>query len=147
MSTARTQFGFTIVELLVVIVVIGILAAITVVSYNGITDRANTVSGQTTANNVVKKADLYSIDNTSYPDTPEDLTGAAPGLPYSLAGITFAEAPEPADGTSPAEPSVLKFFSCTSNTGIQVAYYDYSLDEWIEEQAGTCASPVFVGAL
>lgn len=35
------QKGFTIVELLIVIVVIGILAAITIVSYNGIQNRAN----------------------------------------------------------------------------------------------------------
>jgi len=35
--------GFTIVELLVVIVVIGILAAITVVSYTGISQKAVTV--------------------------------------------------------------------------------------------------------
>ena len=35
--------GFTIVELLIVIVIIGVLAAITVVAYNGIQDRtANT---------------------------------------------------------------------------------------------------------
>ncbi len=147
MISKYVQSGFTIVELLVVIVVIGILAAITVVSYNGITDRANTVSGQTTANNVVKKADLYSIDNTTYPDTPEDLTSAAPGLPYSLAGITFAEAPEPADGTSPSTPSILKFYSCDASAGVQVSYYDYSLDQWVEQQAGTCANPVFVGAL
>jgi prepilin-type N-terminal cleavage/methylation domain-containing protein len=33
--------GFTIVELLIVVVVIAILAAITIVSYNGITNRAN----------------------------------------------------------------------------------------------------------
>ena len=36
----NNQTGFTIVELLIVIVVIGILAAITVVTYNGIQDRA-----------------------------------------------------------------------------------------------------------
>jgi general secretion pathway protein G len=35
------QTGFTIVELLIVIVVIGILAAITLVAYNGLQDRAN----------------------------------------------------------------------------------------------------------
>ena len=35
-----TQRGFTIVELLIVIVVIGILAAITVVAYTGIQQRA-----------------------------------------------------------------------------------------------------------
>lgn len=36
--------GFTIVELLIVIVVIGILAAITIVSFNGVTGRATTTS-------------------------------------------------------------------------------------------------------
>ena len=36
----QTQKGFTIVELLIVIVVIGILAAIVIVAYNGIQDRA-----------------------------------------------------------------------------------------------------------
>jgi prepilin-type N-terminal cleavage/methylation domain-containing protein len=147
MAHTRLQTGFTIVELLVVIVVIGILAAITVVSYNGITDRANTVSGQTTASNVLKKAELYSIDNTSYPDTPEDLTEAGPGLPYGLAGITFNEAPEPADGEAPTEPSFLSFYSCDGNAGVQISYYDFAADQWIEEQAGDCANPVFVGAL
>ena len=34
------QRGFTIVELLIVIVVIGVLAAITIVAYNGIQSRA-----------------------------------------------------------------------------------------------------------
>ena len=38
--TPRMRQGFTIVELLIVIVVIGVLAAITVVAYNGIQDRA-----------------------------------------------------------------------------------------------------------
>jgi prepilin-type N-terminal cleavage/methylation domain-containing protein len=36
----RKQYGFTIVELLIVIVVIGILAAITVIAFNGVQERA-----------------------------------------------------------------------------------------------------------
>lgn len=43
MSRKQTD-GFTIVELLVVIVVIGILASITIVSYSGIRERANYAS-------------------------------------------------------------------------------------------------------
>ncbi len=41
-KTHSHSTGFTIVELLIVIVVIGILAAITIVAYNGIQDRAKT---------------------------------------------------------------------------------------------------------
>ena len=40
MTINRNHTGFTIVELLIVIVVIAILAAITIVAFNGIQDRA-----------------------------------------------------------------------------------------------------------
>lgn len=43
-SNKQRSSGFTIVELLIVIVVIGILAAITVVAYNGIQQRAKTAA-------------------------------------------------------------------------------------------------------
>ncbi|RYF29318.1 MAG: prepilin-type N-terminal cleavage/methylation domain-containing protein [Chloroflexi bacterium] len=40
MATPSSKSGFTIVELLIVIVVIGILAAITIVAFNGVQKRA-----------------------------------------------------------------------------------------------------------
>src|SRR2546428_177471 len=40
MQVGENKPGFTIVELLIVIVVIGILAAITIVSFNGVSNRA-----------------------------------------------------------------------------------------------------------
>ena len=59
--------GFTIVELLVVIVVIGILAAITIVSYTGITGRATQASLQSDLANASQQLKLYQIDHSAYP--------------------------------------------------------------------------------
>lgn len=59
--------GFTIIELLIVIVVIAILAAITVVAYNGIQTRANNTQTIDAVKQFVKAYHLYAIDNGDYP--------------------------------------------------------------------------------
>jgi prepilin-type N-terminal cleavage/methylation domain-containing protein len=59
--------GFTIVELLVVIVVIGVLAAISVVSYFGISQKASVATVQSDLNNASKQLGLYSVEHGSYP--------------------------------------------------------------------------------
>lgn len=69
MQWAQKQKGFTIVELLIVIVVIAILAAITVVAYNGIQARANFSSYQSDLTNTVKLIESYNAVNGSYPTT------------------------------------------------------------------------------
>lgn len=73
----RLNKGFTIVELLIVIVVIGILAAITVVSYNGISDRATDARIQNDIRQVYGLIEAYAAQNGSYPatsSTPGDLS-------------------------------------------------------------------------
>jgi len=62
--------GFTIVELLVVVVIIGILAAITIVSYGGITQRATEASIVSDLNNNSKLLKMYQVENGSYPLAP-----------------------------------------------------------------------------
>lgn len=59
--------AFSIVELLVVIVVIGILAAITVISYSGINNRALAASVQSDLKNGATKLQMYYVDEGLYP--------------------------------------------------------------------------------
>jgi prepilin-type N-terminal cleavage/methylation domain-containing protein len=58
--------GFTIVELLVVIVVIAILAAITIVAYNGIQARSRDSIRKSDIDALAKALELHYIDNGSY---------------------------------------------------------------------------------
>ena len=60
--------GFTIVELLIVIVVIGILAAITTVAYNGIQQRANNVQRIAAAEQWIKAIKAYVAVNQKFPN-------------------------------------------------------------------------------
>lgn len=69
----QKQTGFTIVELLIVVVVIAILAAITIVAYNGITNRAKQSAVASLATQVQKKLSIYAaVNNDQYPATLAD---------------------------------------------------------------------------
>jgi prepilin-type N-terminal cleavage/methylation domain-containing protein len=104
------QMGFTIVELLIVIVVIGILAAITIVAYNGIQNRGKTSAAQSAAVSAQKKAEIYNTDGPTgtYPVSLATLTGAAATTSYQLTGVT-------ASGTittAPAAPATITYLVC-----------------------------------
>lgn len=61
--------GFTIVELLIVVVVIAILAAITIVAYNGIQSKARDAQRLEAVRSIQKSLELYKIENGSCPTT------------------------------------------------------------------------------
>lgn len=65
--TRISQKGFTIVELLIVIVVIGILAAIVIVAFNGIQDRARATQVTSVVNQYNKALAAYLADKGTYP--------------------------------------------------------------------------------
>jgi len=78
--------GFTIVELLIVIVVIAILAAISIVAYNGIQQRAKNTARISAATSIAKAIDANTIATGSHlPGTPVCIpTG---GKDYNADGI------------------------------------------------------------
>jgi prepilin-type N-terminal cleavage/methylation domain-containing protein len=64
---AQKQGGFTIVELLIVVVVIAILATISIVAYTNIQNRANDAAIQSDVRSIAKQFDLYKVENGVYP--------------------------------------------------------------------------------
>ena len=107
--------GFTIVELLVVIVVIGILAAITMVSYSGVTTKANLSANKANAASVMQAADAYFAENGTYPTAGAQLTsGGVVKVPSSISVITTV----PAVGT----PAAITYVQ--ASTGYCIEYWD-----------------------
>jgi len=76
-NTAKTKLGFTIVELLIVIVVIGILAAITIVSFNGVQDRAKSVAAQSDVSQNAKLLEVYKASTSTTDQYPATATLAS----------------------------------------------------------------------
>ena len=76
MQWAQKQKGFTIVELLIVVVVIAILAAITIVAFNGIQNRAKAGAAQSTASQAAKKISSVAVLNSDLYPVAADFSSA-----------------------------------------------------------------------
>lgn len=106
--------GFTIIELLIVIVIIGILVAITAVAYNGVTKQAK----EATAKSDLKQAstqleiDRTKSSNNQYPSTTSGLK-SSPGtnLEITSTGSTYC--------LSAIIPSSISFHITNTNTAPQ----------------------------
>jgi general secretion pathway protein G len=67
------QNGFTLIEVMVVIVILGILAALVVPSVLGQSDKARVGTSKQVLATTASALDLFKLDNTRYPTTQEGL--------------------------------------------------------------------------
>lgn len=73
-STRRMlQAGFTLIELMVVLVIIGVLAALIVPNVLDRADDARATAARTDVNNLMQALKLYRLDNQRYPSAEQGL--------------------------------------------------------------------------
>jgi general secretion pathway protein G len=69
----RAQRGFTLIELMVVLAIIGVLAALVVPNVLGRADDARVTAARTDVNNLMQALKLYRLDNQQYPTAEQGL--------------------------------------------------------------------------
>ena len=93
-TTNSKQRGFTIVELLIVVVVIAILAAITIVAYNGISTRAVESGLKSDLSNGAKQIQLFKTTSGSYPGSTAEVNDGKGMKNSQNTALTYAGQPQ-----------------------------------------------------
>ena len=83
----RKQQGFTIVELLIVIVVIGILAGLVITTYNGIQQKARNTERTTDLKTFQSQLEAYYANNGRYPATTDLGTTSTSNVTFIAANM------------------------------------------------------------
>ncbi|MFW5857082.1 MAG: type II secretion system major pseudopilin GspG [Planctomycetota bacterium] len=69
----RRTAGFTLVEIMVVVVILGILASVVVVNIHGHADKAKREAARSSIQSILQAVQLFKLDTGKYPSTSEGL--------------------------------------------------------------------------
>ncbi len=72
-SRTRSVAGFTLIEILIVVVILGILAGIVVVNVMDRPDQARVVAAKSDIANIINALKFYRLDNSTYPSAEQGL--------------------------------------------------------------------------
>lgn len=146
-SKRVSHHGFTIVELLIVIVVIAVVASITVVAYNGITQRAKDASVQTELGVIDQSMKLFFSENDRYPLTFDDMKSSTANMPLnkmvfssqddtnSTSTQNYTGAPRTPKGSYRANTTkrTVNWYGGRIDTSysFSIGYYSYKTNSWM----------------
>ena len=94
----KNEKGFTLIELMIVIAIIGILAAIAIPQFSAYRTRSYNAASQADLRNAATAQEAYFVDEQIYCDTTGTLIGATYGL-YMSENVTLTIVAASTDAT------------------------------------------------